>query len=160
MPEREIPGQERAGLEDADDHGGAQAQTLDALVRGIVLLVSQHRRAARGSASLVATPEHLGREEDSPVDDEEHRGGSGIAEQRLQRVLEEEADDPGRDGADDQHDRQALVRIVDPTPHRRPEEPDDDPRPVAPVQEEQRRGGPEMEDREHGHERRDWSPGS
>ena len=121
IPEARDPRQERARLEEADDHGGAQAQAVDALVGGIVLLVSQHRRAADGPAALVAAPEHLGREEDPAVDDQEYRRGSGIAEQRLQRVLQEEADDPGGDGADDQHDRQTLIGIVDATrsPRRR-----------------------------------------
>ena len=55
-------------------------------------------------------------------------------------------------------DRQALVGIAHPAPHGRPEEPDYDPRPVAPVEEEQGRGGPEVQDREHGDERRAGLP--
>ncbi len=54
---------------------------------------------------------------------------------------------------DDQHDRQALIGIVDTAAHGGAEEPGDDPRPVAPVEKEQGPGGPEVEDREHRHER-------
>ena len=57
-------------------------------------------------------------------------------------------------GPHHQHDRQALVRVFDAPADGGAEEPGDDPCPVAPVQEEQCGGGPEMEEREHRDERR------
>jgi len=99
-------------------------------------------------------PEHLSREEDPAVDDEEDRRRSRIAEQRLQWILKQEADDPRGDRPDHQHDREALIRIVDAPPHRGADESSDDPHPVAAVQEEERCGGPDVEKSEHRDERR------
>lgn len=52
-------------------------------------------------------------EQDQAVDDEEPGGGQGLREDHAQRVLEEQADDPGRDRRDDQQPAQALVGCLE-----------------------------------------------
>jgi hypothetical protein len=82
----------------------------------------------------------------------EGAGGAGIGEERLQRALEEEADDPGGNRADHDEQRQPFVGVLDPAAHRGAQEPADDPHPLLPVEEEQRRRRPQVEQHQEGHE--------
>ena len=58
-----------------------------------------------------ATADELAAEEDDAVDGQEDRGGEGLGELRAELVLEGQADDAHRDGAEDDEPGQALVGL-------------------------------------------------
>src|SRR5919197_1308932 len=64
-----------------------------------------------GSFSSAAAQE-LGGEQDEAVRGEEDRGGLGIPEQRAQRMLEQQAEQPGGDRADDEQPREPRVGVA------------------------------------------------
>ena len=144
------PRQEGSCLKDADEDGGAEAETLDRLVVRIPLLMSEHGRRGGGSPAFVATAEPLGGEQDPAVDDQEAGGEPRVPEERFQRVLQEEPDHPRGHRSDDQQQRESLVGGLDAATHRGADEPGDDPGPIAAVEEEQRGGRAKVE---HGEDR-------
>ncbi len=79
-----------------------QLQLRDALV-GVAEVVARARRAP-------AQP--LEGEQRDAVDDQEGRGDRRRGEQFAQRVLQQQADDPRRDRADDEQPPQARVGVV------------------------------------------------
>ncbi len=94
-----------------------------------------------------ARAELLAAVQDEAVDDEEHRGQDRLAEQDPEGVLGDQADQPDRDGGQDDHPGQGLVPGRDPgvpplPVRQRGEEAADDPDPVPPEVDQQRdRGG-------------------
>ena len=147
-PDREIPGSSAAAWKMPDHAGARVAEVLD----GAEALLPARTALRSAAARLLAPAQHLGAAEDGAVDDQEDRRRAGMREQRLQRVLEEEPDHGGRDGADHEQVGEPLIGRLDASSHRGPEEADDDPPPLVPVQDDQRHPGPEVEKREEGHE--------
>ncbi len=94
-----------------------------------------------------ARAELLAAVQDQAVDDEEHPGQDRLAEQDPEGVLGDQADQPDRDGGQDDHPGQPLVPGRDPRVPplpvaQRGEEAADDPDPVPPEVDQQRdRGG-------------------
>src|SRR5581483_11385841 len=84
-----------------------------------------------------APAEPFAEEQDGAVDREEDRRRQRLREQRAQLVLEDEADDPGRNGGDDEHPGHALVRRLDTAGAQRPEEAADDADPVLAEEDQQ-----------------------
>ena len=142
-------GDQGARLEEADDHCRPQTQAVDALVRRVVLLMSEHWSMADSAASLVPASEQLGGQEDAAIDDQKCRSEARVREERLERVLQEESDNARGNRSNDQHDRQTLIGTVDAALQRSAEKADHDPGPVAPVQNEQCRGSAEVQYRKH-----------
>ena len=89
-----------------------------------------------------ARPELLPAVQDDPVDDQEHPGQDGLAEQLPERLVRDHADQTDRDGGQDDHPGQLLVPGAHLAVPDRAEEPADDPDPVPPeVDEQGQRGG-------------------
>jgi hypothetical protein len=87
-------------------------------------------------ADLGPAADPLAEEEDDAVDDEEGRGRERPGKDDPERVLEEQSDEPGRDGRHDEQPAEALVGRLDAAcPHRR-DQAADDPRPGRAVEEE------------------------
>jgi hypothetical protein len=106
-------------------------------VRRPLCRVMGHRRR-RVSESSPAQP--LAGEQDDPIDGQEHCRGQRLGEHRSELVLQKEAGQPGRDGA--QHDQPGhpFIRGVDsPVTHRREEAPRDAD-PVSPEQDQKGSG--------------------
>ena len=89
-----------------------------------------------------ARPELLPAVQDDPVDDQEHAGHDGLAEDLPERLVGDHADQADRDGGQDDHPGQLLVPGAHLAVPERAEEPADDPDPVPPeVDQQGQRGG-------------------
>ena len=140
-PEREKPGMSAIAWAAPTPSGVAPGHAAgDALV---ALAFLWGRRPA---------PQPLGAVEHEAVEDQEERGRAGGREEVAQRVLEQQAEEPGRDGADDEQPAQPGVAVVaDLAVAQRAPETAQDARPVAPEEGQQDEGRGQM----GGHEERD-----
>ena len=134
IPEREIPGISAAAW--AVPIASACLKLIFAMRRvGVPFVVAGLRRAAA---------EALEEQQQDAVEGEEDRRRLGRGEEVAQLVLERQAEDPGRDRADDDHPAEPGVGVAGPigAPAQRAAEPAEDPLPVVEEEEEEddRRG--------------------
>ena len=107
-------------------------------------------RAIRASSSSVglgrAPPQRLGAEEDHAVEREEDARVLRRGEELPQPVLQQQAEDPGRDRGDDDQPAELRIGVVgaDLAVAERASDPFDDPHPVAPEEPEEHERRREM----------------
>ena len=95
-----MPGSSAERLREADEEARGIAQPFDRLAR-------------RAPSRRVLTPaQRFAGKHHQAVDDQEQRGGRRRAEEPPHRMLEDDAEDPDRNRADDEQPADALVAVV------------------------------------------------
>ena len=140
MPDRLMPGEQRADLGDADEDRLAVRQRVDAAGRP-----RTRRRRYAGADRARRRRSRSPTSRITPLIVRKIAAAVRLGEQRAQRVLEHQTDDAGRNRRDDEQHAQARVGRRDAALARAVEEAADDLDPVAAEVDEQRERGADVQ---------------